>query len=322
MSNQVRILSLPIFRRHWLYHAWQDPQAATAAKAVKNWRDGVNLEERTQLLSEKLQLWGWEKLLKQWRSMELAKEGSIKSYMYRLAQAVLAREEPEETFLKSIPPDLVHLQIIHPSSIPEREVRRRLRLLTKQRRRKHSMRMRLWVATAAPLTLLLLTPVPALPAYYCLYRAFSHRQALAGCRSLTDAFSHNDAQQLQDLRKKLLELQTAGHKFDPMGWPTKMLQTEPRYLDLLESVSPESAVTAKAQIVYEKKKLEDMVQPTMVSSAELDAIVKPQVRLNNPIEDAEVMQVGSLYGINNLLEHVAKARKRAAGAMFPRHVNG
>lgn len=34
---------------------------------------------------------------------------------------------------------------------------------------------------------------------------------------------------LQDLRKKLLELQTAGHKFDPMGWPTKMLQTEPRY---------------------------------------------------------------------------------------------
>jgi hypothetical protein len=43
-------------------------------------------------------------------------------------------------------------------------------------------------------------------------------------------------------------------------------------------VSPESAVTAKAQIVYEKKKLEDMVQPTMVSSAELDAIVKPQVR--------------------------------------------
>ena len=25
------------------------------------------------------------------------------------------------------------------------------------------------------------------------------------------------------------EFQTAGHKFDPMGWPTKMLQTEPRY---------------------------------------------------------------------------------------------
>ena len=51
-----------------------------------------------------------------------------------------------------------------------------------------------------------------------------------------------------------------------------------RYLDLLESVSRESAVTAKAQIVYEKKKLEDMVQPTMLSSPELDEIVQPQAR--------------------------------------------
>ena len=51
-----------------------------------------------------------------------------------------------------------------------------------------------------------------------------------------------------------------------------------RYLDLLESVSPESAVTAKAQIVYENKKLEDMVLPTMVSSSELDDIVQPKSR--------------------------------------------
>lgn len=51
-----------------------------------------------------------------------------------------------------------------------------------------------------------------------------------------------------------------------------------RYLDLLESVSRESAVTAKAQIVYEKKKLEDMVQPTMLSSLELDEMVQPQAR--------------------------------------------
>ena len=47
---------------------------------------------------------------------------------------------------------------------------------------------------------------------------------------------------------------------------------------MLESVSYESAVTAKAQIVYEEKKLEDMVQPTMLPSTELDDIVKPQER--------------------------------------------
>ena len=33
---------------------------------------------------------------------------------------------------------------------------------------------------------------------------------------------------VQDLRKRLLEMQTQGHEFDPMGWPTKMLKTEPK----------------------------------------------------------------------------------------------
>ena len=38
-------------------------------------------------------------------------------FCFRLAQAVLAREEPEETFLKSIPQQLASLQIIHPVRI-------------------------------------------------------------------------------------------------------------------------------------------------------------------------------------------------------------
>lgn len=36
------------------------------------------------------------------------------SFCFRLAQAVLAREEPEETFLKSVPQQLASLHIIHP----------------------------------------------------------------------------------------------------------------------------------------------------------------------------------------------------------------
>ena len=44
-------------------------------------------------------------------------------------------------------------------------------------------------------------------------------------------------------------------------------------------------------------------------------------RLTSPLEDDQVMKVGSLFAIDNLLEHVAKARKQVAGAMFPRHVD-
>ena len=72
-----------------------------------------------------------------------------------------------------------------------------------------------------------------------------------------------------------------------------------RYLDLLESVSPESAVTAKAQIVYEKKKLEDMVLPTMVSSSELDDIVQPKSRYHPPPSSSSQVGSRSIVYINS-----------------------
>ena len=79
----------------------------------------------------------WEKLLKQWRGLELAKARSFKGYLYRygvkpdntifvtsyclycenccrLAQFILAREDPQETFLKSIPKQLASLSITYP----------------------------------------------------------------------------------------------------------------------------------------------------------------------------------------------------------------
>ena len=55
MSHQppVKILAFPIFRRYWLYHAWEEPgAAAAAAKSIKDWRKGVNLEEKLDLLGQ------------------------------------------------------------------------------------------------------------------------------------------------------------------------------------------------------------------------------------------------------------------------------
>ena len=46
--------------------------------------------------------------------------------------------------------------------------------------------------------------------------------------SVPDLRQHQVMALVQDLRKGLLDMQTHGHKFDPMGWPTKMLNTEPK----------------------------------------------------------------------------------------------
>jgi hypothetical protein len=39
----------------------------------------------------------------QWRTLQTAKERSLKGYLYKLARFILSREDPIESFLKSIP---------------------------------------------------------------------------------------------------------------------------------------------------------------------------------------------------------------------------
>ena len=53
----VKILVLPIFRRHWCFHAIEDASAAQKlALEASNlkWRDGANLEEKLSLLGTKI----------------------------------------------------------------------------------------------------------------------------------------------------------------------------------------------------------------------------------------------------------------------------
>ncbi len=55
MKSRVKVLVLPVFRRYWLWHAWTDQAAeAGAAKTVANWKEGVGLEEKLQLLGTEL----------------------------------------------------------------------------------------------------------------------------------------------------------------------------------------------------------------------------------------------------------------------------
>ena len=185
MSQQVKILAFPIFRRYWLYHAWQDPSSlAVAASTVKDWRKGVNLEERLSLLGQQSSTWvrrdkglgpsclqvlqravcmtrhlACRRIPSCWHSgatcrlprraasstgctgkvgarlpqtlsrnltQHLAQSHACRRYTStswyhgvmlawcRLAQGVRSKEEPEETFLKSVPSDVERLEIIYP----------------------------------------------------------------------------------------------------------------------------------------------------------------------------------------------------------------
>lgn len=51
----MKALVLPIFRHYWLWNAWSDQAApSAAARVVRTWRDGKTLEERFSFLGEQI----------------------------------------------------------------------------------------------------------------------------------------------------------------------------------------------------------------------------------------------------------------------------
>ena len=64
MEATTRALVLPVFRRYWLWHAWQEGGAAVgsaasaaAAAPARHWREGINLEEKAMLLGQQASRW-------------------------------------------------------------------------------------------------------------------------------------------------------------------------------------------------------------------------------------------------------------------------
>ena len=60
MEESTRVLLVPIFRRYFLWHAWGGPVAAAgspAGTALRPWREGRNLEEKAQLLTQSASAW-------------------------------------------------------------------------------------------------------------------------------------------------------------------------------------------------------------------------------------------------------------------------
>jgi hypothetical protein len=71
---------------------------------------------------------------------------------------------------------------------------------------------------------------------------YSARTALAGCRTLSDMWSHQDSEQLHALRDRLSLLQEQGVVFARDSWPEKLLRAHPRCWALLPHVSEHAAV--------------------------------------------------------------------------------
>ena len=163
--------------------------------ASKHWQSASSWSDRVTLLRLRLGTW-WSHLVHtRLEELRSARHGSLKNRLHRLVQSVLAAEDPAESFLKSIPSTgRLHVTVHYPASVPERLVRRVLRLTAK--RAALHRRYRLIFAVSCLLSApLLAIPVPGsnLPLMYAVYRAQSHHQATEGAEALRSALSRYDA---------------------------------------------------------------------------------------------------------------------------------
>lgn len=180
--ERLRVLVLPVFRNYWLWEALPSQRGVAAApKALANWRTGQNLEEKAHLIGLHVSRWLQSKLNMEWQKLVQAPDGSWRNRGFRMAQAVLSREDPRESFFKALPTQPGPVEFTYPGVFRERLIRRRLRHITADGLKSHRRRLLGWSLAMLPQIPLLATPLPNITVYYTGYRIYSHWRALQVC---------------------------------------------------------------------------------------------------------------------------------------------
>lgn len=97
---------------------------------------------------------------------------------------LLSRVRPSEMLLKSVTKDVSMLEIVHPASIHPRLVRRRLRHIAVRGAAVHRKFLYGSICMLPITSIFMVLPLPNLPFFWVLFRAYSHWRALQGSERL------------------------------------------------------------------------------------------------------------------------------------------
>ncbi|KAG8380228.1 hypothetical protein BUALT_Bualt07G0171500 [Buddleja alternifolia] len=135
-----------------------------------------------------------------WSKLEKAPQGTLKNRIHGLGLKLLSRVKPSEIFFKSIPKDINKVEIVYPSSLNPRLVRRRLRHIAFRGSAIHKKYL-YSSAILLPLTsVFMVLPLPNIPFFWILFRTYSHWRASQGSEKLLQLVSDASCQSV-DLAK-------------------------------------------------------------------------------------------------------------------------
>ncbi|KVH92893.1 26S proteasome subunit P45 [Cynara cardunculus var. scolymus] len=132
---------------------------------------------------------------KAWSGLEKAPPGSFKNKIHGLGLSLLSRVKPSEIFLKSIPKQLTGVEVVFPSSLNARLVRRRLRHIALRGTVVHKNYFYGSVTLLPVTSAFAVLPLPNVPFFWILFRTYSHWRALKGSEKLLQLVSDSPKNQ-------------------------------------------------------------------------------------------------------------------------------
>lgn len=171
-----------------------------------------------------------------WVTLENAPDGSFKKKIHGLGLWLLSRVKPSEIFLKSISKDVTGVEVIYPSSMNARLVRRRLRHIAMRGTIIHRKFFFGSVSLIPLSSAFSILPLPNVPFFWILFRSYSHWRALQGSEKLFQLVS-DGSQSSNTSGKKETEHEDSEHESlssDEPHWvlsPSKELENIVRQED-------------------------------------------------------------------------------------------
>ncbi|MQM06497.1 hypothetical protein Taro_039324 [Colocasia esculenta] len=188
---RARLVVFPIKGRNWCFSRSLEPAAAKSAQASYPppglgdlWRqlggEGRSAQEKVELAVDFV----GDKMNRAWLNLEKAPAGSFKNKIHELGLKLLSRVKPSEIFLKSVSKDITKVDITYPSSLNPRLVRRRLRHVALRGYAHHQKYFYGSVSLIPVSAAFSVLPLPNVPFFWLLFRAYSNWRALQGSERL------------------------------------------------------------------------------------------------------------------------------------------
>ncbi|KAF3451940.1 hypothetical protein FNV43_RR08036 [Rhamnella rubrinervis] len=193
---RARLVVFPVRGRNWCFSTSLQPSVSDSSSShspstfkhlwsIISTSHGKSSTSKAEVLVD----FASNKMDKGWKALEKAPEGSFKNKLHGLGLWLLSRVKPSEIFLKSISKDVNGVEVIYPSSLNARLVRRRLRHIAMRGTIIHKKYFYGSVTLLPLTTVFAVLPLPNIPFFWILFRTYSNWRALKGSEKLLQLVS-------------------------------------------------------------------------------------------------------------------------------------